>query len=148
MRDRAGDFGAIAAPKLSRIRNLWHDIEPLVADTSYDDDTNPTELRVELSDGIGSATRARIDIQWSEFGYYSFHYSDDADVNWRFDRHPNPHSAEKHFHRPPNASTADAEPSCIEVETVELVSRAVHELWRLAYEKDDVSLLNSESNPP
>lgn len=148
MRDRAGDFGGIDAPSLSRIRNLWIDMEPLVTATGYDDVTNPSELRVELSDGIGEATRARIDIQWSDLGYYSFHYTDDSEVNWRFDHHPNPHSAEKHFHPPPMASTPEAEPSCIEVETPELVARAVYELWRLAYEEDDVNLLNSASNPP
>lgn len=79
---------------------------------------------------------------------YSFHYVDSADVNWRFDRHPNTHSPETHFHPPPDASTDDARPSCIEVEEVSLVTRAVHAMWRAAYEHDDLSRLNSLSNPP
>jgi hypothetical protein len=29
-----------------------------------------------------------------------------------------------------------------------LVSRAVHAMWRAAYEDDDVGQLNSASNPP
>jgi len=58
----------------------------LVDETSYDDVVAPTELRITLSDGLGDATSARFDIQWSELGMYSFHYVDSDDVNWRFDR--------------------------------------------------------------
>lgn len=146
--DRAGEFGAIYHPALKRIRNLWVDLEPLVEATGYDDVVEPTELRIELTDGIETAESARFDVQWSELKMYSFHYIDSAGVNWRFDRHPNPHSPEKHFHPPPDASSAEAEPSCIRVEEVSLVTRAVHTLWRLAYETEDRSRLNSLSNPP
>jgi hypothetical protein len=79
---------------------------------------------------------------------YSFHYADTEDVNWRFGRHPNTHSPEKHFHPPPDAATADAEHSCIAVTEVSLVTRAVHALWRAAYDHDDTGRLNSRSNPP
>jgi hypothetical protein len=109
--DRVGEFGAISPPALQRIRNLWLDREPLVADTGYGDLVDPTELFVELTDGLGDADGAQFDIQWSELGNYSFHYVDSAEVNWRFDRHPNTHSPETHFHPPPDASTAAAEPS-------------------------------------
>jgi len=98
--DRAGEFGPIYLPALQRIRDLWIELEPLVDETSYDDVVAPTELRITLSDGLGDATSARFDIQWSELGMYSFHYVDSDDVNWRFDRHPNTHSPEIHFHPP------------------------------------------------
>lgn len=146
--DRAGEFGAIYLPALQRIRTLWLDLEPLVTGTSYDNPLDPTELRVELSDGLGDADAARVDIQWSILDNYSFHYVDRAEVNWRFDRHPNTHSPDRHFHPPPTAETADAEPSCIEVGEVSTVTRAVHKLWRTAYGSGDLTRLNSVSNPP
>lgn len=146
--DRAGEFGPIYLPALQRIRSLWLHLEPLVEQTSYDDIVSPTELHVALTDGLGTADTARIDIQWSELDMYSFHYVDTDDMNWRFDRHPNTHSSEIHFHPPPYASTAAAEPSCIDVTEVSLVTRAVHAMWRAAYDHDEVSRLNSLSNPP
>lgn len=146
--DHAGDFGSIYIPALQRIRDLWIQLEPLVADLGYDDPIDPAELWIELSDGLGDATTARVDIQWSDQDNYSFHYVDSATINWRFDRHPNPHSPDRHFHPPPDAATADAEPSCIHVDGVSLVTRAVHKLWRLAYESEDSGRLNSLSNLP
>jgi hypothetical protein len=146
--DRAGEFGTIYLPALQRIRNLWVDLEPLVAETGYDDPVEPTEVRIELADGFGDADSARFDIQWSVLDNYSFHYIDSANVNWRFDRHPNTHSPDRHFHPPPDARTVDAEPSCIHVGEVSLVTRAVHKMWRAAYESGDIDRLNSISNPP
>ena len=146
--DRAGEFGTIYLPALQRIRTLWLDLEPVVTATGYDDPLNPTKLRIELTDGLSDADSARFDIQWSVLDNYSFHYVDSADVNWRFDRHPNTHSPDRHFHPPPDAETADAEPSCVQIEEVSLVARAVHKLWRAAYETGDMDQLNSISNPP
>ncbi|PSP87553.1 hypothetical protein BRC90_10170 [Halobacteriales archaeon QS_4_69_34] len=146
--DRVGEFGAISPPALRRIRNLWLDREPLVADTGYDDLVDPTELHVELTNGLGDADSSRLNVQWSELGNYSFHYVDSTEVNWRFDRHPNTHSPETHFHPPPDASTAAAEPSCIHVEEVSLVTHSVVAMWRAAYESGDCGRLNSMSNPP
>lgn len=146
--DRSGDFGAIDLPALQRIRNLWLDLEPLVDDTGYDDPVAPTELQIELANGFYDAPSARIDVQWSDRAYYSFHYVDDDGVNWRFDRHPNPHSPEAHFYPPPDAATQAAVASCIDVTEVSLVTRAVHAMWRAAYEADELARLNSVSNPP
>lgn len=148
MTDRAGEFGTIYLPALQRIRNLWVDVEPLVVETRYDDPVDPTELHVELADGLLDADSARFDVQWSDLDNYSFHYVDSADVNWRFDRHPNTHSPDRHFHPPPSARTADAEPSCIRVAEVSLVARAVHKLWRTAYDSGTLDRLDSVSNPP
>ena len=146
--DRAGEFGPIYLPALQRIRDLWLDLEPLVDETAYDDVVAPTELQISLSDGLADAESARLDIQWSELGMDSFHFVDSDDVNWRFDRHPNTHSPESHFHRPPEAATTDTEPSCIDVTEVSLVTRAVHTMWRAAYEDDALDRLNSAANPP
>jgi hypothetical protein len=145
--DRAGEFGPIYLPALQRIRDLWLELEPLVETTAYDDVVAPTELQISLTDGVGDADTARLDIQWSELGMYSFHYVDSDDINWRFDRHPNTHSPKNHFHPPPDAATTGAEPSCITVSEVSLVTRAVHAMWRMAYE-DDANQLNNTSNPP
>ncbi|QLG63407.1 hypothetical protein [Halorarum salinum] len=146
--DRSGEFGTIYLPALQRVRTLWLDLEPEVAETGYDDPVHPTELRIELTDGLGDADSARFDIQWSTLDNYSFHYVDSTDVNWRFDRHPNTHSPDRHFHPPPDARTVDAEPSSIHVREVSLVTRAVHKMWRVAYENEDRNRLNSASNPP
>ena len=146
--DRAGEFGPIYLPALQRIRTLWLELEPLVETTSYDSVISPTELHVHLRDGFGSAGAARIDIQWSELDMYSFHYVDPGGINWRFDRHPNGHSPEIHFHPPPDATTNDAERSCIEVTEVSLVTRAVHAMWRAAYGECEMDNLNGFSNPP
>lgn len=108
----------------------------------------PTALQISLSDGLGDAESARLDIQWSELAMYSFHHTDSEGRNWRFDRHPNNHSPERHFHPPSEAATTAAEPSCIDVTEVSLVTRAVHAMWRAAYEDDNVDQLNSASNPP
>jgi hypothetical protein len=80
--DRAGEFGPIYLPALQRIRDQWLELEPLVDTTSYDDLVAPTELQIHLTDGLGDAAAARIDIQWSELGMYSFHYVDTSDLNW------------------------------------------------------------------
>ena len=145
--DRAGKFGPIYLPALQRIRDLWLDLEPLVDATAYDDVVAPTELQISLSDGLADAESARLDIQWSELGMDSFHFVDSDDVNWRFDRHPNTHSHEIHFHPTPDAATTDAKPSCIGVTEVSLVTRAVHGMWRAAYEDDAMDRLNSAANP-
>jgi hypothetical protein len=73
---------------------------------------------------------------------YSFHYVDSESVSWRFDRHPNTHSPEIHFNPPPDAAMTAAEPSCIDVTEVSLVTRAVHAMWRAAYENEDLDQLN------
>ena len=146
--DRAGEFGPIYLPALQRIRDVWLELEPMVEAVSYDDVVAPTEIQISLTDGFGAADTARIDVQWSESAMYSFHYADAADVNWRFDRHPNTHSPLAHFHPPPDATTAAAEPSCIDVTDVSLVARAVHAMWRVAYENADADRLNTASHPP
>lgn len=143
--------GAVGPPdvaSMQTIRDVILEAEPLVTATAFDSVLTPTELRVELEDGIGDATWARLDVTWYRRSAYRFHYVDEEDVNWRFDRHPNPNSPEAHFHEPPAAPADTAIPSCIEVREPELVARAVLKLWRRAYETDSLDALNTASNPP
>ena len=146
--ERTTDLGAPDVTTMRRLRDVFEGDEPLVETADFDSVLDPQELRVEYSDGIDDADWCRLDITWYKSGAYRFHYVDEAGVNWRFDRHPNPHSPEKHFHGPPDAPSETAEPSCIDVEEPRLVARAVAKLWRRAYEAGDFSDLNAASNPP
>ena len=142
------DVGPPDAAILQVIRDRFLHHESLVASASFDSVLHPTELTIEFEDGIGSADRCRLEVTWFRSGSYRFHYVDSEGVNWRFDRHPNPHSPEKHFHEPPDAPSHTAVESCIEVEEPELVALAVLKLWRRAYETDDLEQLNGARNPP
>ena len=143
-----GDVGAPDAAELQTIRDLFLQDEPLVEDAIFDSILAPRELRIQFVDGIGDATWCRLDITWYTSGAYRFHYVDESDVNWRFDRHPNDHSPEKHFHKPPAAASETALQSCITVEEPRLVARAVLNILRRAYETGSVAELNTAQNPP
>lgn len=125
-----GSFGAIDTTSLVAIQKVFFE-EPLVDSAEFDDITNPRELIISLSDGVDSP--GKFTIKWSINGNYSIHYSE-AEVDFRFDHHPNPHSPMKHFHPPPDASREGAEESCIGVELDELVARGVLKAWRRWYE--------------
>lgn len=143
-----GDIGPPDVPAMRSIRRVFEQSEPLIERCGFDDVLNPTLLSTEFGDGIGDAEQCRIDATWYRSGAYSFHYVDSDHVNWRFDRHPNPHSPEAHFHRPPDAVSETAVSSCITVEEPVLVARAVLKLWRRAYDDDDLTLVNTAENPP
>jgi hypothetical protein len=96
---------------------------------------------VEPLEGIEEA--GRFEIRWSTTGSYGFHY-EGADLSFRFDRHPNPHSPEKHVHLPPDAT--ETERSCIAVERPELVTLAVLERLRAVVESGP-SVLNEGADP-
>lgn len=146
--DASGGIGAPDAGELLKIRDLLLAEEPLVVDASLDDLLTPQAVHVAFADGIGDATWCRLEATWYTSGAYRFHYVDGNDVNWRFDRHPNPHAPEKHFHRPPEADSETAIHSCIEVAEPRLVTRAVMKLWRRAYDTGSLSELNDARNPP
>jgi hypothetical protein len=143
-----GDVGAPDAAVMRTIRELFVREEPLVESATFDSALAPRELRVEFADGIEAATRCRLDVTWYATGAYRFHYTDDADVDWGFDRHPNDHSPEKHFHAPPAAESESALRSCIEVEEARLVARAILKLRRRAYDTGSLARLNAAQNPP
>lgn len=118
-------FGPIDAGALREMRDLFADEEPLVQAASLDDPLNPQTLSIELSDGVGAAAAARIDIRWSLTGNYAAHYTDDRDRNFRFDCHPKPKAPKRHLHTPPDAPSRPVEASCITVAPVALVTRAI-----------------------
>lgn len=144
----SGDVGRPDPTTMRSIEQWIFDREPLADEAAFDDALHPTELQISFSDGIGDAEWCRLDVTWYQFGAYRFHYVDATGTNWRFDRHPNPHSPEKHFHAPPDAASHEAVESCIEVEEPRLVVLAVWKLWRRAYEDGDFSVLNAATDPP
>ncbi|MFQ3284257.1 MAG: hypothetical protein ACI9TI_001610 [Natronomonas sp.] len=144
--------GAIDAGALHDFRSEFERFEPL-ASGSLDDSVSPSELRLQLDDGIGEATTATITVRWSVRDDYNVHYSDDTDRNLRWDVHPHEYTApdgDGHYHPPPNASNNDGDigASCIGVTELVLVARAVHQLWRAGYGSENTDLLNNATNPP
>lgn len=142
-----GDIGAPDANVMADIRDVFLTEEPLVTGYSWNDPISKRELHIDFSTGI-DAEWSRLDVTWYTAGAYKFHYVDEDDRHWRFDRHPNTHSTEKHFHEPPDADSTSAVESCISVEEPRLVARAVLKLWRRAIVTDSFAELNSEHNPP
>lgn len=142
-----GNTGPIDYGALQRIRDIFLKHEPLVThhDLSGRLDPRP-ELTVTVDDGFDECSCGRFDIVWTERDCYNFHYTESDGIDFRFDRHPEPHAPEKHFHEPPTANTRVQ--SCIEVEQVDVVTRAVLKCWRTALSRDDPSLVNTQSNPP
>lgn len=144
--------GAIDAGALHDVRTEFERLEPL-ASGSLDDPVSPSELRLQLDDGIGAATSATITVRWSVQGDYNVHYSDDAERDLRWDVHPHDYTApngDGHYHPPPDALSDDddVEASCLRVTELVLVTRAVHHLWRTGYDTGTLTPLNEAANPP
>lgn len=140
-----GDIGRPDIEAMVAIRDLFLADEPLVAHAGWNDPVHRRTLQLRFSAGIDAEWR-RLDITWYTTGAYSFHYVDEHDRQWRFDRHPNPHSAEAHVHEPPDAE--DPVVTCLSVEEPVLVARAVLKLWRRAVTAESFSALNAASDPP
>ncbi len=144
--------GAIDAGALHDFRSEFERLEPL-ANGSLDDLVSPSELRLELDDGIGEAASATITVRWSVQRDYNIHYSDDIGRDLRWDVHPHDYThpdGDAHYHPPPNASSddSDVEGSCIRVTELVLVARAVQQLWRTGYDSGRCNPLNDATNPP
>ena len=144
--------GGIDAGALHDFCSEFERLEPL-ARGALDDPVNPSELRLQLDDGIGEATTATITIRWSVWDDYNIHYSDSTGRDLRWDVHPNEYirpNGDAHYHPPPDASSddTDVEASCIEVTELVLVARAVHQLWRAGYDTGTPDPLNAATNPP
>lgn len=144
--------GPIDGPSLFDFRGVFERLEPTAA-AEVDDPVDPTTLIINLVDGIGAASSARLDVRWTTTGDYNVHYTDSEERNLRWDIHPHdfPYPIDdRHFHPPPSATSApgDVEPSCIEVSEVELVARAVHTCWRLAYDQGGFNGINAVEAPP
>lgn len=146
--DIEGDVGALDIDAMEQIREELSHLDGIVRTAGFDSLLDPTTLTVEFDDGIGGAGWCRFDIRWYRSGYYNIHYTDEREVNFRFDYHPKTGAPERHFHPPPDARSDDPEASCINVTEPRLVARAVHKLWRRAYDSDSFEDLNTARNPP
>ncbi len=142
-----GDIGTPDIDVMADIRDLVLKAEPLVKKYAWNDPLSRRELRIHFSTGI-NADWCRLDVTWYTSGAYKFHYTDENNHNWRFDRHPNTHSDEIHFHEPPDADSASAVNSCIAVTEPMLVARAVLKLWRRAVMTGSFDAVNTAQNPP
>lgn len=145
--DVDGELGPLDEFALDEIRKVFQTQEPLVTEAGFRDLVDPRELKVYLEAGIDGADEARFDVRWFRPGYYNFHYTDSA-RNFRWDYHPKDGAPDRHFHPPRTEGSAEPDPSCITVEQPELVARAVHKLWRRAFDKSSVARLNTAENPP
>ena len=142
-----GNTGPIDYEALQRIRDIFLKAEPLVTRHDLGAQLDPQlELNITVDEGFGTSPCGRFDIVWTERDCYNFHYTEPEGIDFRFDRHPEPNAPKKHFHEPPDASTRV--PSCIDVEQVEIVTRAVLKCWRTALAADDPSIINTQSHPP
>lgn len=148
--DLEGDVGPLDIKAMQQIQDVFLRDDGLVeeSETGFDSLLDPKKLVVYFTDGIGDADWCRFDIKWRRSGYYNFHYVDSESVSYRFDYHPKPDAPDRHFHPPPEAPSSDVEESCIEVEEPVLVARAIHQLWRRAYETGSFKELNIADNPP
>lgn len=152
--ESAEEFGEAVGPldadAMEQVRETVVELDGLVdrERTGFDSLVDPTVLTVALEDGVGDAESCRFDVRWYRSGHYSVHHVDEGGVNYRYDRHPKDDAPDAHFHPPPDAPSADAEPSCIEVREPQLVAQAVHALWRRAYEEGSVEGVNVGEDPP
>lgn len=145
--DIDGDIGQLDEFALDEIRKVFQKQDPLVAEVGFPNLIDPQEMKVYVETGIGNADDARFDIRWFRTGYYNVHYTDSS-RDFRWDYHPKEGVPDKHFHPPPDAESTNTEPSCITIEQPELVARAVHKLWRRAFDTGGLAALNIAENPP
>ncbi|WP_424020123.1 hypothetical protein [Haloferax sp. Atlit-48N] len=145
--DIEGTVGPIDDVTLEEIRTVCTRADGLVEDAGFDSRLDPTKLQIHFRDEIAEATWCRFDIRWFQRQYYSFHCLDECGVQFRYDYHPKPDAPEKHFHTPPEANSGDVEQSYIVTTEPMLVARAVHQLWRRAYETASFDALNTAENP-
>lgn len=144
--------GPIDGDKLYDFQQAFGRLEPL-ATGELDDVVDPSLLQIRFDDGIGVASHARLDVRWTVRDDYNIHYTDSENRNLRWDVHPHDFprpTDERHFHPPPEASSAlqSVEESCIEISEVTLVARATHALWRHAYENGTFEGINVITDPP
>lgn len=141
--DIDGELGTLDPIAMDEIRAAFVGLDGLIDDVGFPNPADPAVVQVTFADGIGDATHCRLDIRWYTWGYYSIHYTDSTDRNFRWDYHPKIGAPDRHFHPPPDAPSADAEPSCLTATQPPVVARTVHKLWRRAYDTGDTDRLNS-----
>lgn len=144
--EMARDFGPVDAGALAQVRAIFTEAEPLVSATHLDDPLNPQALYIDLSDGIGDATNAQFEVMVNVDGDYAFRYTDNRGQEFKFDTHPRQDDIDpKHVHLPGQDSRGMFD-SCIDVEEIALVTRAVIKLWSAAYDKGSIEGINDAEN--
>lgn len=141
--DLDDDLGTLDVVAMDQVRAAFTGLDGLIEAAGFLNLADPETVHVYFSDGIGEATDCRFDVRWYRRGYYSVHYTDSIDRNFRWDYHPKVGAPDKHFHPPPDARSDDVEPSCITAEQPDVVARIVHKLWRRAYDTGETLALNS-----
>ena len=141
--DLDGDLGTLDVASMDEIRSAFTGLDGLVEKAGFPTLADPKVLKVRFSDGIGDAEDGRFDVKWYRKGYYSFHYTDSTERNFRWDHHPKAGAPDKHFHPPPDAPSTNPEASCISAVDPPVVARVVHKLWRRAYDTGGTEQLNS-----
>lgn len=140
------DTGVPDKELMETARSVAKGYEPLITASEFDDPLDPELLHLHVSTGIRSDS-GRFDVTWTDALYYRYHYTEGDQFNYRYDLHPRHDLSDKHFHEPPDARHDDAVESCIEVETVRLVTLGVLQLWRDTVDSGDLSRLQ-QPNPP
>jgi len=83
--------------------------DPLVGTTGFDPDAyEPRSVRASLDVDRypASVEEARLELRWFVSDDFSIQYVESNHERWlcRWDRHPNPHNARLHVHRPPDGT--------------------------------------------
>lgn len=141
--DLDGELGTLDVIAMDEVRAAFTGLDGLIEGVGFQHPADPRMVHVYFADGIGVATDCRLDIRWYRNGYYSVHHTDSIERNFRWDYHPKVGAPDKHFHPPPDAPSEDVERSCLTAEQPPVVARAVHKLWRRAYDCGSTSQLNS-----
>lgn len=146
--DVDGSLGPLDEFALDEIRRVFQRQDSLVTEAGFPSLIDPQEIQVHFKDGIGDAAQARFDIRWFRSGHYTFHHTDPVGQDFRWGYHPKEGAPDKHFHPPPDPDQTTPVSSCITVEQPELVARAVHKLWRRAFDTGTLTDVNTAENPP
>jgi hypothetical protein len=141
--DLDGELGTLDVVAMDEVRSTFTGLDGLNEAAGFRNLADPEAVYVYFSDGIGDATDCRFDIRWYRKGYYSVHHTDSTGRNFRWDYHPKVRTPDEHFHPPPDAPSDDPEPSCLTAEKPPVVARAVHKLWRRAYDTGSTTKLNA-----
>ncbi|APX98304.1 hypothetical protein BB347_16215 [Natronorubrum daqingense] len=141
--DIDGELGTLDVTAMDAIRSAMVNLDGLIDAAGFENPANPKVVRVYISDGIGDADSCRFDIRWYRKGYYSFHHSDSVERHFRWDFHPKLGAPDAHFHPPPDAPSPNPEPSCLGAGEPPVIARAVHKLWRRAYDTGETAVLNT-----
>lgn len=141
--DLDGDPGPLDVAAMDEFRSAFAGLDGLIEATGFENPADPRVVCIRLSDGIGEAETCRFDVRWYRAGYYNVHHTDSTGRNFRWDYHPKAGAPDAHFHPPPDAPSHRVEPSCLGAERPPVIARAVHKLWRRAYDTGRTAELNS-----